>query len=251
VPESYDFFHHTVRPALAASGQWAGELTVHRADGGETPVSALALAHTDDDQVDSVTVIARDISELKAAHARMSELATHDYLTGLPNRVKLYERVDLALSRYKRSGQTVALLFLDLDRFKPINDELGHHVGDAVLVTLADRMHVAVRDTDTTARIGGDEFAVLVEGYESVSLLERVAERLITAISEPITVEDTTVSVGVSIGIVAAGESTTDADSLLSRADAAMYEAKAAGRGCYVFADDAGPPAGGPGGDRG
>jgi diguanylate cyclase (GGDEF)-like protein/PAS domain S-box-containing protein len=239
VPDSYDFFHRTVRAELADSRLWTGELVVRHVSGREVPVSVLALAHTDDGHVDSVTVVARDISDLKQAHTRMSELATHDYLTGLPNRVLLYERVDLALSRHSRTGQTVALLFLDLDRFKPINDELGHHVGDAVLVTVADRMHEAVRDTDTTARIGGDEFAVLVEGYESRSLLERVAERLIAAVGEPIEVEGATVRVGVSIGIVAADRSTTDADVLLTRADAAMYEAKSAGRGRYVFAPSA------------
>jgi two-component system CheB/CheR fusion protein len=234
--DSYDWFHRVVRGELATSGLWTGELEVRHASGREVPVSVLALAHRDGPVVDSITVVARDISDLKQAHTRMSELATHDYLTGLPNRVLLYQRVDLALSRFKRSGQTVALLFLDLDRFKPINDELGHHVGDAVLVELADRMHVAVRDTDTTARVGGDEFAVLVEGYESPALLERVAERLITAVSAPILVEGATVEVGVSIGIVAADDTTDDADALLTRADAAMYEAKAAGRGRYVFA---------------
>jgi diguanylate cyclase (GGDEF)-like protein/PAS domain S-box-containing protein len=235
-PDSYDYFHRVVREVLAESHSWTGELVVRHASGRDVPVSVQALAHTDGERLDSITVVARDISDLKQAHTRMSELATHDYLTGLPNRVLLYQHVDLALSRYKRSGQTVALLFLDLDRFKPINDELGHHVGDAVLVTLADRMHEVVRDTDTTARIGGDEFAVLVEGYESHGLLERVAERLIAAVSEPIEVEGSTVSVGVSIGIVAADRSTTDADTLLTRADAAMYEAKAAGRGRFVFA---------------
>jgi diguanylate cyclase (GGDEF)-like protein len=203
-------------------------------------VSVLALAHTDEDgRVDTITVSARDISDQKQAHARMQQLATHDYLTGLPNRVLLYEHLDQALARFKRHGETVALLYLDLDRFKPINDRFGHHVGDAVLVALADRMHDVVRDTDTAARVGGDEFAVLVQGYESRALLERVAERLIAALSKPIQAEGTTVNVGVSIGIVAADATTPDADSLLARGDAAMYSAKAAGRGRFVFA----PPA--------
>jgi diguanylate cyclase (GGDEF)-like protein len=166
----------------------------------------------------------------------MRQLATHDYLTGLPNRLLLYEHLDQALARFHRLGQTVALLYLDLDRFKPINDELGHHVGDAVIVTLADRIHAVVRDTDTPARIGGDEFAVLVEGFEPTELLERVATRLIDSIREPITVDGITVHVGVSIGIVAADADTAEADQMLARADAAMYEAKARGRGQFVFA---------------
>jgi diguanylate cyclase (GGDEF)-like protein/PAS domain S-box-containing protein len=236
--DSFMFFHRAVEPVLAERRQWTGELTVHHADGDDVPVSALALAHTDDGgRLESITLVARDISDLKQAQWRMSELATHDYLTGLPNRVLLYERLDQALARFHRLGQTVALLYLDLDKFKPINDELGHHVGDAVLVTLADRMHEVVRDTDTPARIGGDEFAVLVEGYEDPDLLGDVAKRLIDALSEPIETEGVTVRVGVSVGIVAADDATTDADSLLARGDAAMYEAKASGRGCFVFAE--------------
>jgi diguanylate cyclase (GGDEF)-like protein/PAS domain S-box-containing protein len=236
--DSFMFFHRAVEPVLAERRQWTGELTVHHADGEDVPVSALALAHTDDGgRLESITLVARDISDLKQAQWRMSELATHDYLTGLPNRVLLYERLDQALARFHRLGQTVALLYLDLDRFKPINDELGHHVGDAVLVTLADRMHEVVRDTDTPARIGGDEFAVLIEGYEDPDLLGDVAKRLIDALSEPIETEGVTVRVGVSVGIVAADDATTDADSLLARGDAAMYEAKASGRGCFVFAE--------------
>jgi diguanylate cyclase (GGDEF)-like protein/PAS domain S-box-containing protein len=234
--DSYEYFHQTVRAVLAESRVWTGELAMTHVSGHLVPVSVLALAHTDADEIDSVTVVARDISDLKETDSSMNTLAKHDVLTGLPNRATLYERVDQALTRRKRSGQKVALLFLDLDRFKPINDELGHQVGDAVLEILADRMHEVVRETDVTARIGGDEFAVLVEGYESHDLLRRVAERLIAAVSEPIDVDGTTVAVGVSIGIVAADEALTDPDELLARADDAMYEAKATGRGRYVFA---------------
>jgi diguanylate cyclase (GGDEF)-like protein/PAS domain S-box-containing protein len=235
--DSFEFFHEVVEPVLVETGRWKGELTMRDIERHEVPVSALALAHTNDQgRIETVSVVARDISDLKQAQWRMRQLATHDYLTGLPNRVMLYERLDQALSRYHRLGQTVALLYLDLDRFKPINDELGHHVGDAVLVALSDRIHAAVRDTDTPARIGGDEFAVLVEGYEDDDLLERVAHRLIDTISEPIVVEGIAVAVGVSIGIVAADATSTDADSLLARADAAMYAAKSAGRGRFMFA---------------
>jgi len=209
------------------------------------------LAHTNElGRIETISVVARDISDLKQAQWRMRQLATHDYLTGLPNRVMLYERLDQALARFHRLGQTVALLYLDLDRFKPINDELGHHVGDAVLVTLADRIHATVRDTDTPARIGGDEFAVLIEGFDGPGLLERVAGRLIEVISEPIEVEGVSVAVGVSIGIVSADHTSTDADSLLARGDAAMYQAKAGGRGRFVIAaSDEVPEGDGPEGD--
>jgi diguanylate cyclase (GGDEF)-like protein/PAS domain S-box-containing protein len=241
--DSYDFFHRIVRPVLAESRVWTGELVVSHVDGRAVPVSVLALAHSDDDEVDSVTVVARDISEIKQTDDTVSALAKHDVLTGLPNRAALYERVEQALARRKRNGQRVALLYLDLDRFKPVNDELGHQVGDAVLEILADRMHELVRETDVTARMGGDEFAVLVEGYDDHALLERVAGRLITAVNEPIEIEGTTVSVGVSIGIATADDSVTSPEELIARADDAMYEAKSAGDGGYVFApggDDTG-----------
>jgi diguanylate cyclase (GGDEF)-like protein/PAS domain S-box-containing protein len=240
--DSFEFFHEVVDPVLVETGRWKGELTIRDAERREIPVSALALAHKNDKgRIETVSVVARDISDLKQAQWRMRQLATHDYLTGLPNRVMLYERMDQALSRYHRLGQTVALLYLDLDRFKPINDELGHHVGDHVLVVLSDRIHAVVRDTDTPARIGGDEFAVLIEGFEDTELLERVTRRLIDTISEPISVDGVTVQVGVSIGIVAADEGSADADSLLARADSAMYAAKAAGRGRFMFADGSAP----------
>lgn len=235
--DSFEFFHEVVEPVLVEAGRWKGELTMRDGESRDIPVSALVLAHANDlGRIESISIVARDISDLKDAQWRMRQLATHDYLTGLPNRVMLYERLDRALARHHRFGQTVALLYLDLDRFKPINDDLGHHVGDAVLVELSDRIHAAVRDTDTPARIGGDEFAVLVEGFEGPDLLERVARRLIETISQPVRVEDMTVRVGVSIGIVAADASSVDADSLLARADAAMYEAKGSGRGRFVFA---------------
>jgi diguanylate cyclase (GGDEF)-like protein/PAS domain S-box-containing protein len=235
--DSFTFYHEVVEPVLHEAMRWKGELTMRDRTGRTVPVSALVLAHANDlGRIENISMVARDISDLKQAQYHMRQLATHDYLTGLPNRVLLYERLDLALARYHRLGQMVALLYLDLDRFKPINDQLGHHVGDAVLVTLADRMHAVVRDTDTPARIGGDEFAVLVEGFEGPELLERVATRLIDAISEPMDVQGYTVQVGVSIGIVSADATTSDADSLLARGDAAMYAAKAAGRGRFVIA---------------
>jgi diguanylate cyclase (GGDEF)-like protein/PAS domain S-box-containing protein len=247
-PDSYQLFHELVEPALLESGRWRGELALRDALGREVPVAALVLAERNaSGRIESISVVGRDITDLKDAQWRMRQLATHDYLTGLPNRVLLYERLDQALARHHRLGQSVALLYLDLDRFKPINDELGHHVGDAVLVELADRIHAVVRDTDTAARIGGDEFAVLVEGFDDYELLETIAGRLIEAISEPIAVDGGTVSVGVSIGIVAAAGPDADADSLLARADTAMYDAKAAGRGRFVRvhgpAAPDGPPA--------
>ena len=187
-----------------------------------------------DEELGTVSVFARDITELKHAEQRLRQLATHDYLTGLPNRLLLYDRLELALNRYVRYGSPVALMFCDLDGFKPVNDEYGHQVGDAVLVQVADRIHSIVRDTDTAARVGGDEFALLVEGVEDIELLTGVADRLVARVAEPIVVGRVTAQVGVSIGLVVASERCHQVDTLVALADSAMYQAKASGRGRYV-----------------
>jgi diguanylate cyclase (GGDEF)-like protein len=131
----------------------------------------------------------------------------------------------------------VALLYLDLDEFKPINDNMGHHVGDTVLGKVADRIHTIIRETDVAARIGGDEFAVLIQNVDDPDALAQLADRLIGAIGEPVEVPElgVEVRVGVSIGIVMASEACAEADALMALADAAMYRAKSAGRGRYEF----------------
>jgi diguanylate cyclase (GGDEF)-like protein/PAS domain S-box-containing protein len=241
-PDSFEFFHEVVEPILVDEGMWRGELSFRTQSGHAIPVSAVFLAHQNEfGRVESISAVARDISDLKAAQRQLHEMATHDYLTGMPNRVLLYDRLEQALARFHRYGQPVALLYLDLDRFKPVNDAYGHHVGDKVLQKISDRIDAVIRDTDTAARIGGDEFCLLIEGIGDLALLEAVADRLIAAISEPIEVDGATAEVGASIGLVAVDESCAEADSLMALADEAMYRAKAAGRGrCVVYrAEDA------------
>ncbi len=216
--DSFEAFQEVVEPALAADGIWRGELTFRARSGAPIPVSALFLAHENHlGRLESISAVARDITDLKDAERRLRQLATHDYLTGLPNRVLLYDRLEQALARFHRHGQPVALLYLDLDRFKPINDELGHQVGDAVLVEIGVRIHTVIRETDTAARIGGDEFAVLVEGIEDPVMLRLVADRLIDAISAPMSVRGHEVQVGASIGLVVAGVRASEADALDGR----------------------------------
>ena len=123
--DSFETFQEVVEPALAADGIWRGELTFRTRSGALIPVSALFLAHENHlGRLESISAVARDITDLKDAERRLRQLATHDYLTGLPNRVLLYDRLEQALARFHRHGQPVALLYLDLDRFKPVNDEL-------------------------------------------------------------------------------------------------------------------------------
>jgi diguanylate cyclase (GGDEF)-like protein/PAS domain S-box-containing protein len=233
---SYELYHDVVEPALNTEGLWRGELAFRTATEGTIPVSALFLAHPNPHgHIESVSAVARDISDLKAAQAKLQQMATHDYLTGLPNRVLLYDRLEQALARWHRYRHPVALLYLDLDGFKSVNDELGHHVGDVLLTRIADRIHSVIRDADTAARIGGDEFCLLVEGIADVDTLEVVANRLIATISEPVEIGGASAQVGTSIGLVVVDDRVSDADELMALADKAMYRAKADGRGrCVV-----------------
>jgi diguanylate cyclase (GGDEF)-like protein/PAS domain S-box-containing protein len=241
--ESYERFQDAVEPVLASEGIWRGELAFRTASGTVIPVSALFLAHFNEHgHVESISAVARDISDLKAAQGKLQELATHDYLTGMPNRILLYDRLEHALARFERYGQPLALLFLDLDRFKPVNDQYGHHMGDKVLQRIADRILAVIRDTDTAARIGGDEFCLLIEGIGDLDMLKGIADRLIQTISEPVEVAGARAGVGASIGLVAVDQRNADADVLMALADKAMYRAKAEGRGrCVVYDPRSGP----------
>jgi diguanylate cyclase (GGDEF)-like protein/PAS domain S-box-containing protein len=237
-PSSLELYRDLVVGRVTAEGSWQGELTLRARAARAVPVSARVVGHrapgsAADAPPVGVSVFARDITELKSAERKLRQLATHDYLTGLPNRLLLYDRLELALNRFARYGTPVALMFCDLDGFKPVNDAYGHQVGDAVLTEVADRIHSVVRDTDTAARLGGDEFAVLVEGVDDLDQLTNVAERLVAAIAEPVRVNGATARVGVSVGIVVASEGCSEPDDLVAAADAAMYRAKEEGRGRF------------------
>ena len=181
-------------------------------------------------------VSAQDITERRKAEqdlrdltATLSERAVRDPLTGLSNRVLLEERLRAVLSRDARTGDTTGLLFLDLDRFKAINDDHGHLVGDAVLRTVADRLKAAVRPSDTVARLGGDEFVILVEGA-SAEGVQALAHRLRVAVALPMTVANLDLQVGVSVGEALSTGGVDEPTALLARADRNMYDAKRATR---------------------
>jgi diguanylate cyclase (GGDEF)-like protein len=179
-----------------------------------------------------------DITARRLAEARVEHLAFHDPLTNLPNRLLLLDRLNQALLQAARHGQGVAVLFIDLDRFKFVNDSLGHHAGDAVLTEVGSRLRLHARSTDTVSRIGGDEFVVICPDVGSNRDVHKIADALQKAIAEPILVGDQVASVDASIGI-AFGLGHDDAESLLRNADQAMYLAKGRGRARYeVFDDD-------------
>ncbi|MCZ7535085.1 MAG: sensor domain-containing diguanylate cyclase [Acidimicrobiia bacterium] len=239
---SRERFDAETLPEMLATGTWSGEMTLVLADKSEVPVSMLGLTRlTEGGQVETIAFTARDIVAIKAAEARMRHLASHDALTGLPNRMLLADRLEQALHRHRRHGSGVALMFCDLDGFKGVNDEHGHETGDALLAAVARRMRETVRETDTVARLGGDEFVVLCEGWVAEADLERIAGRIVDAVGRPITVGQHRLEVGVSIGVAVAGRGSDSYDALMALADVAMYRAKEGGRGRYEMAS-ATPP---------
>jgi diguanylate cyclase (GGDEF)-like protein len=177
-----------------------------------------------------------DITLRKRAEARIAEMATHDELTGLANRTLFRERLAQAFGRTQRYGEPFALFMLDLDRFKPINDSLGHPVGDEVLKEAALRLQFCVRETDTVVRLGGDEFAILQAQATTQDEAAELAQRILDAIAEPIEINGHKLEIGTSIGIAFAPRDAADQDQLVAKADQALYEGKKNGRHCYTFA---------------
>jgi diguanylate cyclase (GGDEF)-like protein len=169
------------------------------------------------------------------------ERAFTEPLTGLPNRLLLRDRIELELARQRRDGGAPAVLYLDLDRFKPVNDTHGHAVGDEVLRQVAQRLRTCVRETDTLARPGGDEFVILVAEARTAAAAIRCAERARAAMAPPFQVGDLLLTVRVSIGIALAGAGRPDPDALLRAADRALYLAKRSGRGSWHLAEDLEP----------
>jgi diguanylate cyclase (GGDEF)-like protein/PAS domain S-box-containing protein len=177
------------------------------------------------------------VRDLQATQAQLWQLANHDVLTGLPNRMQFDDQLAQAIVRGDRSGHAVAVLFCDVDAFKPVNDTHGHFVGDVVLVEVARRLATTGRESDIVFRIGGDEFVVVCEGFDDPAGLELLADRLVRSVGRPITVGGVTVEVGLSVGIAVATPGAT-VGTVLARADAALYRAKGAGRNRSVMVGD-------------
>lgn len=175
-----------------------------------------------------------DVTERRHAEARIAHMARHDALTDLPNRAFFQERLREALVRIPARKQ-VAVLCLDLDRFKPVNDTLGHSVGDSILQQVAERLKECVRENDSVARIGGDEFAIIQSATFQPEAGKALAERIVSALGEPFYVGNQQISIGASVGISLGPQDSLDANQLLVNADLALYQAKAQGRGRYSF----------------
>jgi diguanylate cyclase (GGDEF)-like protein/PAS domain S-box-containing protein len=209
-------------PALRKDGsRFELEFAVTRMSGGPTP---------------QLVVVFRDITERKAAEQRLAQLALHDPLTGLPNRANFEQHLADALARRRRSGGQLALMVLDVDHFKKVNDSLGHAAGDLLLIAFAQRLQGALREIDLVARLGGDEFTLVVEGLKDSGDAVAVADKVIATMRDPIDVDGQALSISTSIGIALHREGDT-AQTLMQRADKAMYQAKRAGRARYRLAE--------------
>jgi len=215
-----------VPPLNAGESVWRAA----HASGDWVEVESSTSTLTDDSTADEVVIVVRDVRERKAFEARLRHAAFHDPLTGLPNRALFEDRVKQALIRARRAGKEAAVLFIDLDDFKTVNDSLGHAAGDELLQLTAARLDDALRGADSAARLGGDEFAVLVEELEGAGGALVVAERIHEGLKHPFGIAGEEIFVQASIGIAIHERDELD-DELMRNADMAMYAAKAAGKG--------------------
>lgn len=207
-----------------------------RRDGRESAVEISASPiHDKDDGVVGAVLVAHDVTESRDMSAKLARLALHDNLTGLPNRVLLADRLEKSLECARRDGSAVSLFFVDLDRFKQVNDSLGHDVGDRLLQQVAGRLRSCVRASDTVCRYGGDEFIVMLVGVEQPDDAAGCAEKLLVSLSAPFLIGEHELQISASIGIAASPAGRTDAATLMKHADAAMYEVKSNGRQGFRF----------------
>ena len=237
---SYRAFLEEAQPVLAAGGRYRAQLRTRHRDGRTiwVDVNGVRLSAERDE---SLWLLA-DITPIKEAQQQAEHLAQHDALTGLPNRLLLADRLSQALAGAERQGQRLGLCFLDLDGFKPINDALGHAAGDALLCQVAWRLQAGLRASDTVARLGGDEFVLLLSPLADAEELQHALVRVQAALAAPIDCGGRQVHIGASIGVALYPDDGHTAEQLLSRADQAMYAAKARGRGSISLYASLRPP---------
>ena len=230
-------FYAALWDELTQRGSWSGEIWDRRRNGDVYPkwMSINAVRDPDTGRLSHYVAIFSDITERKENEARIEHLAYHDPLTALPNRYALQARLVQSLADARRNAERVAVMFIDLDRFKTINDSLGHDVGDQLLIAVSRRIRTALRETDTVARLGGDEFVIVVPGIGAPEDAARVAEKVIDHIGKPIALAGHALHTSPSIGISLFPEDGEDSDTLMKNADTAMYFAKQHGRNAYHF----------------
>ncbi|MGM0516361.1 MAG: EAL domain-containing protein [Pseudomonadota bacterium] len=229
-------FYDRMWTTLDREGQWRGEIWNRRKNGEIYPeLLTITAIRDENDRITHYAALFSDISEIKENERQIRHLAYYDPLTGLPNRRLFHDRVSMAVAHAHRFGGMLAVMFVDLDRFKTVNDTLGHSAGDEMLETVATRLKGCLREDDSVARIGGDEFLVLLPEVEDFQPVVDVARRVIDVLAEPIRLGDRELVVGCSIGVSFYPDDGLDVDELIRHADIAMYRAKQRGRNTYAL----------------
>ncbi|HEY9194411.1 MAG TPA: diguanylate cyclase, partial [Methyloversatilis sp.] len=234
-------FYQAMWAAVLGCGHWQGEVWNRRKNGElYQQLLTISTVHDDAGKPSRYVAVMTDISQLKRSEAQLDYLAHHDPLTDLPNRLLLQSRVQHAIDKATRNRARAALLFIDLDRFKNVNDSLGHPAGDELLAAIAQRLRVRLREVDTLARLGGDEFVLLIEEMEAPDDAARVAQMLLDLLHAPfVLAEGREIYIGASIGIAVFPEDGTTVTELIQHSDVAMYQAKDSGRGAFRFYTEA------------
>jgi diguanylate cyclase (GGDEF)-like protein/PAS domain S-box-containing protein len=229
-------FYRLMWEALKAEGKWQGEIW-NRRKNGELFVEWLTIntLYSEDGLPYRRVALFSDVTENKKKEELLWQQANFDMLTLLPNRRMFQDRLDVELKKLRRTGNKLAVFFLDLDRFKDVNDSLGHHVGDVLLREAAKRILACVRESDTVARLGGDEFTVILTDIENAASVERVAQAIVASLSQPFDLDGHMAEVSASLGIAIGPDHATEPATLVQKADQAMYAAKQAGRNGYRF----------------
>ncbi len=221
---------------LSTTGKWHGEMR-NRRKNGDICIENLTVDTVVSDQPDRLIRVAifRDVTEEKASQEKIWYHANFDALTGLPNRRSFLEHLDQEIKRAERTGTTVAMMFLDIDHFKTINDTFGHSVGDALLISVSSRLKQHLRQVDTVARMGGDEFTIILSELSHVQDVENICQKLLSELAVPIELADQSLSITASIGIAIYPDDCLDAETMLKSADQAMYISKQRGRNHCTF----------------
>jgi diguanylate cyclase (GGDEF)-like protein/hemerythrin-like metal-binding protein/PAS domain S-box-containing protein len=238
-PEDRDYWHMYFMAVLQQDSKQACELSLLRGDGLQLEVQLNSLRRTKNSTAQTVSIVMTDITERKKVEKRIGYLATHDRMTDLPNRELFFDRLSQAISQAKRNGERFAVLFMDMDGFKAVNDSYGHEVGDAVLRIAATRFQACIRNMDTVARVGGDEFAIILNNINQLEDASNVARKIIAAISEPMKPDEAVeCQIGLSIGIALYPQNGPEIDKLMHAADTAMYRSKMSGKNTFTFFEE-------------
>ncbi len=229
-------FYREMWESLLDKGSWQGEIMDRRKSGEIYPKwLSIAVVRNEQGAIANYIALFSDITERRASFDRIQHLAHYDALTHLPNRALLNDHIELAIAGAKRNGTQLAVVFIDLDRFKNVNDTMGHHVGDILLQAVAERLRKCVRESDTVARLGGDEFVILLNNINGEKDAALVAQKVIDLIGEPFMIAGYQADIGSSMGISIYPTHGSDRFTLLRQADAAMYLAKEKGRNNFQF----------------